>query len=206
VGIAEVVPASGGGTDPLVAGVEEIDIVPVAEATEGEIIDTMPGAYLFAFSKKAFSSERGRPREELTFFQFTSSPCAYANAMAPSAPLFKERPFIVSMGSSSVSKALARFFKSVTSAFLLGHNPTKIRARTRLTNSKISWTDIQFASSKLTAAKRGSLSGCNVDVDTSLYSAKPRKQQTTEKKYISKQKKDKEIGKMQESYSMYLQQ
>jgi hypothetical protein len=50
------------------------------------------------------------------------------------------------------------------------------------------------------------LSGCNVDADTSLYSAKPRKQQTAEKKHISKQKKGKEIGKMQESYSMYLQQ
>jgi hypothetical protein len=37
------------------AGVEEIGVVPVAEAAEGEIIDTMPGAYLFAFSKKAFS-------------------------------------------------------------------------------------------------------------------------------------------------------
>jgi hypothetical protein len=142
VGIAEAAPTSSGGTDPLVAGVKEIGGVPVVEAAEGEIIDMMPGAYFFAFSKKAFSSERGRLREELTFSQFTSSPCAYANAMAPSAPLFKERPFIVSLGSSSVSKALARFFKSGTSAFLLGHNPTKIRARTRLTNSKISWTDI----------------------------------------------------------------
>jgi hypothetical protein len=42
-----------------VAGVEEIGVVPVAKAAEGEIIDTMPGAYFFAFSKKAFSSERG---------------------------------------------------------------------------------------------------------------------------------------------------
>jgi hypothetical protein len=50
------------------------------------------------------------------------------------------------------------------------------------------------------------LSGCNVDADTSLYSAKLGKQQTAEKKYMSKQKKGKEIGKMQESYSMYLQQ
>jgi hypothetical protein len=57
----------GGGTDPLVAGVEETGVAEVAEAAEGEIIDTMPGAYLFAFSKKAFSSERGRPWEELTF-------------------------------------------------------------------------------------------------------------------------------------------
>jgi hypothetical protein len=188
VGVEEAAPASGGGTDPLVAGVEEIGVVPVAKAAEGEIIDTMPGAYFFAFSKKAFSSERGRPREELTFSQFTSSPCAYANDIAPSATLFKERPFIVSMGSSSVSKALARFFKSGTLAFLLGHNPTKIRVSTWLTNSKISWTDIQFASSKLTTAKRGSSSGCKVDADTSLYSAKPRKQQTAEKEHISKHK------------------
>jgi hypothetical protein len=50
-----------------VAGVEEIGVLPVTEAAEGEIIDTMPGAYFFAFSKKAFSSERGRPREEITF-------------------------------------------------------------------------------------------------------------------------------------------
>jgi hypothetical protein len=67
VGIAEAAPASGGGTDPLVIGVEEIGVVSVAEAAEGEIIDTMPGAYFFAFSKKAFSSARGRPGEELTF-------------------------------------------------------------------------------------------------------------------------------------------
>jgi hypothetical protein len=66
----------GGGTDLLVTGVKEIGVVEVAEAAEGEIIDVMPGAYLFAFSKKAFSSERGRPREELTFSQLTSSPCA----------------------------------------------------------------------------------------------------------------------------------
>jgi hypothetical protein len=57
----------GGGTDPLVTRVEEISVVEVAEAAEGEIIDAMPGAYLFSFSKKAFSSKRGRPREELTF-------------------------------------------------------------------------------------------------------------------------------------------
>jgi hypothetical protein len=58
VGVAEAAPASGGGTDPLVTGVEEIGVVPVMEAAEGEIINTMPGAYFFAFSKKAFSSER----------------------------------------------------------------------------------------------------------------------------------------------------
>jgi hypothetical protein len=52
--------------DPLVARVET-GAAEVAEAAEGEIIDTMPDVYFFAFSKKAFSSKRGRPREELTF-------------------------------------------------------------------------------------------------------------------------------------------
>jgi hypothetical protein len=53
--------------DPLVARVEETGVVEVVEATEGEIMDTMPGAYFFAFSKKTCSSERGQLREELTF-------------------------------------------------------------------------------------------------------------------------------------------
>jgi hypothetical protein len=65
--MAEAAPAFGGGTDPLVAGVEEIGVEVAAEAVEGEIITMMPSANLFAFSKKAFSSERGRPWEELTF-------------------------------------------------------------------------------------------------------------------------------------------
>jgi hypothetical protein len=76
VGIAEVAPALGGGMDPHVAGVKEIGVAKVVEAAEGEIIDTMPGAYFFAFSKKTRSSKRVRPREELTFSQLTSSPCA----------------------------------------------------------------------------------------------------------------------------------
>jgi hypothetical protein len=62
--------------DPLVAGVEETGVAEVVEAAEGEIIETMPGAYFFAFSKKTRSSERGQPWEELTFSQLTSSPCA----------------------------------------------------------------------------------------------------------------------------------
>jgi hypothetical protein len=73
-GAEEIAPALGGGIDVLVAGVEEAD-VEVEEAAEGVIIDTMPGAYFFAFSKKPSSSERGRPQEELTFSQSTSSPC-----------------------------------------------------------------------------------------------------------------------------------
>jgi hypothetical protein len=75
VGVAEVAPAVGGGMDPLVAEVEETDVAEVKEAAEGVIIDTMPSAYFFAFSKKTRSSERGRPWEELTFSQLTSSPC-----------------------------------------------------------------------------------------------------------------------------------
>jgi hypothetical protein len=56
--MVEAAPAVGGGTGSAIAGVEEAGI---EEATEGEIIDTMVGANFFAFSKKAFSSERVRP-------------------------------------------------------------------------------------------------------------------------------------------------
>jgi hypothetical protein len=76
VGAEEVAPVLGGGIGPLVVGVEETGVAEVDEAAEREIIDTMPGAYFFTFSKKPRSSERGRPREELTFSQLTSSPCA----------------------------------------------------------------------------------------------------------------------------------
>jgi hypothetical protein len=74
VGAEEVAPALGEGIDALIAGVEEVG-VEVEEAAKGVIMDTMPGAYFFAFSKKPSSSERGQPREELTFSQSTSSPC-----------------------------------------------------------------------------------------------------------------------------------
>jgi hypothetical protein len=70
----EAAPVFGGGIDALVVGVEEAS-VEVKEAAEGVMIDMMPGAYFFAFSKKPSSSERGRPREELTFSQLTSSLC-----------------------------------------------------------------------------------------------------------------------------------
>jgi hypothetical protein len=76
VGTEEVAPTLAGGIDPLVTGVEETSIAEVKETAEGEIINTMPDAYFFAFSKKPHNSERGRPREELTFSQLTSSPCA----------------------------------------------------------------------------------------------------------------------------------
>jgi hypothetical protein len=74
--VEEVTPVLGGGIDALVVGVKENSVEEVVEAAEGETIDTMPGAYFFAFSKKLYSSERGRPREELTFSQSTYSPCA----------------------------------------------------------------------------------------------------------------------------------
>jgi hypothetical protein len=68
VGAEDTALALGGGIDALVAGVEEVG-VEVEEAAEGVIIDKMPGAYSFAFLNKTSSSERGRPREELTFSQ-----------------------------------------------------------------------------------------------------------------------------------------
>jgi hypothetical protein len=66
--------ALGRGIEALGRGVEELG-AGVEEATERVIIDTMPGAYFFAFSKNPSSSERGRAREELTFSQSTYSPC-----------------------------------------------------------------------------------------------------------------------------------
>jgi hypothetical protein len=57
--VEEVAPVFGGGIDALVVGVEETGVEEVVKAAEGETIDTMPGAYFFAFSKKPHSSERG---------------------------------------------------------------------------------------------------------------------------------------------------
>jgi hypothetical protein len=70
--VEEVALVLGGGINALVIGVKEIGVEEVVEAAEGETIDMMPGAYFFAFLKKLRSSERGRPREELTFSQLTS--------------------------------------------------------------------------------------------------------------------------------------
>jgi hypothetical protein len=63
-GAAEAAPVVEGGADSLVTGVKEAG---VEEAAGGEIIAMMAGANFFAFSKKAFSSERVRPWEEPTF-------------------------------------------------------------------------------------------------------------------------------------------
>jgi hypothetical protein len=58
-GAEESAPVLGEGIKALAAGVEEVG-VEVEQAANRVIIDTMPGAYFFAFSKKPSSSERGR--------------------------------------------------------------------------------------------------------------------------------------------------
>jgi hypothetical protein len=176
----EVAPALGRGINARVVGVEEAG-VEVKEAAEGVIIDTMPGAYFFAFSKKPSSSERGRPRDELTFSQSTSSPCEQASTMAPSVPRFTERLFIDRIGSSTVSKVTASFLRSSThiSALFFGHNPTNICVSTRRVSSRISWIDIQFNSSIFTATIRGSSSfGCNGAKGTPVHYAKTQRTET----------------------------
>jgi hypothetical protein len=75
-GVVEAALAVEGGAGSAFAGVEEAGTEEAAEAAEGEIIDTMAGANLFAFLKKAFSSERVQPWGELTFSQSKSAPCA----------------------------------------------------------------------------------------------------------------------------------
>jgi hypothetical protein len=60
-GMANSAPVVEGGAESAVAGVEEGGVKEAAEAAEGEIIDTMAGASFFAFSKKAFNSERVQP-------------------------------------------------------------------------------------------------------------------------------------------------
>jgi hypothetical protein len=59
--MAKAMPAVEGGVGSSIAGVKGVGAVEVAEATEGEIIDTRVGANFFAFSKKAFNSEQVRP-------------------------------------------------------------------------------------------------------------------------------------------------
>jgi hypothetical protein len=73
-GAEEAEPALGRGIKALAARVKVVG-VEVEEASDGVIIETMHGAYFFAFSKKPSSSERGQAREALTFSQSTSSPC-----------------------------------------------------------------------------------------------------------------------------------
>jgi hypothetical protein len=84
-----------------------------------------------------------------------------------------ESPFSWRVGSSVVSKDLASLVKLSfrTAALFFGHNPANSRDRTWLTNSKVSWIDIQFFSSRLTAFIRGSSSVCKDDGDTPVNSA-----------------------------------
>jgi hypothetical protein len=59
--MAKAMPVVEGGAGSFVAGVKGVGVVEVAEAAEGEIIDTRVGANFFAFSKKAFNSEWVQP-------------------------------------------------------------------------------------------------------------------------------------------------
>jgi hypothetical protein len=57
----ESAPAVEESAGSAIARVKEARVEEAVEATEGEIIDMMVGANFFAFSKKAFSSERVGP-------------------------------------------------------------------------------------------------------------------------------------------------
>jgi hypothetical protein len=57
-GAKESAAALGGGIEELGTGVEELG-AGVEEAAEGVIIDTIPGAYSFAFLKNPSNSDRG---------------------------------------------------------------------------------------------------------------------------------------------------
>jgi hypothetical protein len=76
-----------GGVEDPGAGVEE--------AAEGEIRDTILGAYFFAFLKNSNFSERGRAWEEPIFSQSTSSSCDWARTIAPSTPRFTDVRFLI---------------------------------------------------------------------------------------------------------------
>jgi hypothetical protein len=56
-GAEEAASVLGGGIEALGVGVEEVN-VEVKESADGVIIDMMPGAYFFAFSKKPSSFEK----------------------------------------------------------------------------------------------------------------------------------------------------
>jgi hypothetical protein len=79
-----------------------------------------------------------------------------------------DSPFSWRVGSSVVSKDLASSvkFSFGTADLFFGHNLTNSHDRTWPINSKVSWIDIQFSSSRLTAFIRGSSSVCKADEDT----------------------------------------
>jgi hypothetical protein len=179
-GAEEVTPALGRGIDALVAGVEEAG-VEVEEAAKGVIIDTMPGAYFFAFLKKPSSSKKRSTTRRANLLPINLLVVRISKCNGPSAPRFTERLFINRIGSSTVSKAAASFLRSAvgTSILFFGHNPTNIRFSMQRVSSRISWTDIQFNSSKFTAAIRGSSSsGCKGAKDTPVFSMETQKTET----------------------------
>jgi hypothetical protein len=59
--MANSAPVVEGAAELAITGVEEVGMKEAAEATKGEMINTMAGASFFAFSKKAFSPKRVRP-------------------------------------------------------------------------------------------------------------------------------------------------
>jgi hypothetical protein len=61
-------------------------------------------------------------------------------------------------------------------ALFFGHNPVNNRDKMRLTNSKVSWIDIQDSSSRLTASISGSLSVCRDNGDTPVNSAQKKRE------------------------------
>jgi hypothetical protein len=79
------------------------------EAADGEIRDTILGAYCFAFLKNSSISERGRAWGEPTFSQSTSLPCDWARAITPSMHRFTDVHFIARTGPSMLSKATSSF-------------------------------------------------------------------------------------------------
>jgi hypothetical protein len=87
------------------------------------------------------------------------------------------------VGSSTVSRDFTSSvkFSFGIAAFLFGHNKAKRRDKTRLTNSKVSWIDIQFASSRLTTSISGSSSVGKDDEDTPVNPAKQVKIQVSAK-------------------------
>jgi hypothetical protein len=104
----------------------------VEEAANGEMRDTILGAYCFAFWKNSSISERGRAWEEPTFSQSPSSPCDWAKAITPSTPHFIDVHFRARTGSSVVSKASSSFgrLSHVISFLFFGQNLTNIRINT----------------------------------------------------------------------------
>jgi hypothetical protein len=118
-------------------GVVEDLGVEVEEAADGEIRDTILGAYSFAFSKNPSIFERGRAWDKPSFSQSTSLPCDWAKAIAPSTPRFIDVRFSARTGSSTVSKASSSFrrLSPGISFFFFGQNLKNMQINTL----RVSW-------------------------------------------------------------------